>query len=188
MNTERGPQPTLMGSQVLLRPWGPADANAVFAACQDVDIQRWIPVPSPYAHTDAVDYVTEAAPKAWEQGGAVFAVVQGVTGAVAGSIGAHGMSDGVVSVGYWTVPSARGRGITKDALRTLASWFVADGGAARVELVVEPLNIGSIRVAEAAGFTREGLLRQRFLLRGRRADVIMYSKLPGDKPPVAADG
>jgi RimJ/RimL family protein N-acetyltransferase len=58
--------------------------------------------------------------------------------------------------------------------------LLRDGGAARVELVVEPPNVGSVRVAEAAGFTREGLLRQRFVLRGRRADVVMYSMLASD--------
>jgi RimJ/RimL family protein N-acetyltransferase len=173
-------QPVLTGSEVLLRPWAPTDADDVFAACQDVEIQRWTTVPSPYARADAVAYVTEVAPGAWEQGGAVFAVVAAATGGLVGSIGAHGMSDGVAHVGYWTVPTARGRGLTSDALRTLTGWLLRDGGAARVELVVEPPNVGSVRVAEAAGFTREGVLRQRFVLRGRRADVVMYSMLASD--------
>jgi RimJ/RimL family protein N-acetyltransferase len=180
MSTERGMQPVLTGSKVLLRPWTPADAGDVFAACQDVEIQRWTTVPSPYAQADAVAYVTEVAPAAWEQGGAVFAVIDAETGELIGSMGAHGMSDGVAHVGYWTAPAARGRGLTSDALRTLTGWFLRDGGAARVELVVEPANVGSVRVAEAAGFTREGLLRRRFLLRGRRADVAMYSMLASD--------
>ena len=55
-----------------------------------------------------------------------------------------------------------------------------DGGAARVELVAEAANIGSIRVAEAAGFIRERVLRQRVLLRDRRADVVMYAMLATD--------
>jgi RimJ/RimL family protein N-acetyltransferase len=45
---------------------------------------------------------------------------------------------------------------------------------------VEPANIASVRVAEAAGFTREGLLRQRLVVRGRRVDLIIYSMLPSD--------
>lgn len=185
MSTGRGKQPTLTGAKVVLRPWEPADADAVFAACQDVEIQRWTTVPSPYSHSDAVGYVTEVASAAWQHGGAVFAVIDAATGELAGSIGAHGMSDGVAHVGYWTAATARGRGLTSDALRTLTSWFLREGGAARVELVVEPGNVGSVRVAEAAGFTREGLLRQRLVLRGRRADVAMYSMLASD--PSAGD-
>jgi RimJ/RimL family protein N-acetyltransferase len=170
----------LIGEKVVLRPWEAADAEFVFSACQDVEIQRWTTVPSPYARGDAVAYVTEVAPEAWEQGGGVFAVIEAATGEPAGSIGAHGMSDGTAHVGYWTAPAARGRGLTSDALRTLTGWFLGEGGAARVELVVEPANVGSVRVAEAAGFTREGVLRERLVLRGRRADVAMYSMLISD--------
>jgi RimJ/RimL family protein N-acetyltransferase len=111
---------------------------------------------------------------------AVVAVVDVATGRPAGSIGAHEMRDGVAHVGYWTAPTARGRGFTSDALRALTRWFLRDRGAARVEWVVEPANVGSVRVAEAAGFTAEGVLRQRLALQDRRADVVMYSMLPSD--------
>lgn len=185
MTPTRGAQPELTGAKVLLRPWTPADADEVFAACRDTEIQRWTTVPSPYTHADAVEYVTVVAPAAWEQGGAVFAVIEAATGRPAGSIGVHGMREGVAHVGYWTATAARGRGLTSDALRTLTRWFLQDGGAARVELVVEPANVGSVRVAEAAGFTAEGVLRQRLVVRGRRADVVMYSMLPSD-PALAA--
>lgn len=120
----------------------------------------------PYTRADAVAYVGEVAPAVWEQGGAVFAVVDASTGGLAGSIGAHSVCDGVANVGYWTATAARGRGLTTDALRTLTGWFLRDGGAARLELIVEPANVGSVRVAESAGFTHEGLLRQRLFLRG----------------------
>lgn len=180
MMTARGAQPTLAGSWVALRPWDPADAAAVFALCQDAEIQRWTTIPSPYSYQDAVDYVTVAAPTAWAQGGAIFAVIEAATGEIAGSIGAGELRDGVAHAGYWSAPAARGRGLTSDALRTLTRWFLTECGAARVELIVEPQNIGSIRVAVAAGFTLEGLLRQRFLVRGRRTDVAMYSILPSD--------
>jgi RimJ/RimL family protein N-acetyltransferase len=173
-------QPELSGSKARLRPWRPDDADAVLAACQDPEIQRWTTVPSPYTRQDAVAYVTAVAPQAWDDGGAVFAVEDAATGELAGSIGAHGMSDGVAHVGYWTAPAARGKGLTSDALRTLARWFLGERGAARVELVVEPANTASVRVAEAAGFTAEGVLRPRMVLRGRRADVVLYSLLPGD--------
>jgi RimJ/RimL family protein N-acetyltransferase len=180
MTAPGGPQPTLTGTKVVLRPWTAEDAGAVFAACQDPEIQRGTTVPSPYTQADADQYVTEVAPAAWADGGAVFAVVEAASGRVAGSIGAHGMHDGVAHVGYWTAAETRGRGLTSDALRTLTGWFLREGGAARVELVVDPANTASIRVAEAAGFTAEGVLRQRMVLRGRRTDVVLYSMLPSD--------
>ena len=41
-----------------------------------------------------------------------------------------------------------------------------------------------VRVRQLELLAGEGVLRQRFVLRGRRADVVMYSMLPGD--PAAA--
>ena len=175
-----GEQPRLTGAKVDLRAWRRNDADAGFTACQDREIQRWTTVPSPYRYADAVEYVSEVAPAVWKEGGAVYAVVERGSDEPVGSIGAHSFHDGVAHVGYWTAPAARGRGVTSDALRRLTRWFIRDRGAARVELIVEPDNVGSVRVAEAAGFTAEGTLRQRFVLRGRRADVVMYSMLPDD--------
>ena len=178
-------QPILTGDRIALRPWTAADAQEVCAACQDPEIQRWTPVPSPYQHADAVSYVNETAPKVWREGGALFAVVAIENGALVGSIGVHSFQDGVAHIGYWTAPAARRHGFTAEALRVLTRWFLRDREAARVELVTEPHNVGSRMVAEKVGFTTEGILRSRCLLRGRRTDVVMYSMLPTDPAATA---
>ncbi|MCE3551058.1 GNAT family N-acetyltransferase [Pseudonocardia sp. RS11V-5] len=181
----RGTQPVLTGAQVRLRPWTPDDADAVFAACQDAEIQRWTTVPSPYSYDDAVGYVTTFAPQAWQQGDAVFAIVDTATGSPVGSIGAHGVRGGTAEIGYWVAAAARGRGLARDALRTLARWCLREVGVARLELMVDPTNLGSRRVAEVAGFTAEGTLRRRLVVQGRRIDVVMYSLLPDDPAATA---
>ena len=178
MTTLPDHQPTLRGERAVLRPWTAEDADFVFSACQDPEIQRWTTVPSPYRHEDAAGYVTDISEAAWRDGGGVFAVC--VDGAPAGAIGAHGMRDDVAHVGYWAAAPARGNGLISDALRTISRWLITERGAARVELVAEPGNAASLRVAERAGFAREGVLRQRLLIHGRRADVVMFSLLPGD--------
>lgn len=40
-------------------------------------------------------------------------------------------------------------------------------------------------MAEGAGFTAEGVLRRRLVVRGRRIDVVMYSLLPDDAAAAA---
>ncbi len=54
----------------------------------------------------------------------------------------------------------------------------------RVQLRADSRNVASQRVAEAAGFRREGVLRSvRFNARqGRRVDFVVYSLL-ADEPP-----
>jgi RimJ/RimL family protein N-acetyltransferase len=67
---DRGPQPTLTGARVSLRPWRADDVDAVFAACQDAEIQRWTQVPVPYAREHAEGFVSGIAAETWAQGGA----------------------------------------------------------------------------------------------------------------------
>jgi RimJ/RimL family protein N-acetyltransferase len=50
-----------------------------------------------------------------------------------------------------------------------------------MELITDPDNAASQRVAEKAGFTREGVLRSHLLHPdGRRRDSVMFSLLPGE--------
>jgi GrpB-like predicted nucleotidyltransferase (UPF0157 family) len=62
----------------------------------------------------------------------------------------------------------------------LVSRYALAQGAARVFLRADPENIGSCRVAEKAGFTREGVLRSAHWNErlGRRQDWAIYSLLP----------
>jgi RimJ/RimL family protein N-acetyltransferase len=60
----------------------------------------------------------------------------------------------------------------------LSRWAARERGLGRLQLIVEPDNLASIRVAERAGFRREGRLRDYIELKGSRRDVYMYSLLP----------
>lgn len=53
-------QPTLTGPRVRLRPWWDDDVDAVFAACQDAEIQRWTEVPVPYRREHAAAFGPDA--------------------------------------------------------------------------------------------------------------------------------
>jgi RimJ/RimL family protein N-acetyltransferase len=50
-------------------------------------------------------------------------------------------------------------------------------GLYRVELYIEPWNAGSIRVAQAAGYQREGLLRSHQEIGGIRRDMVLYAAI-----------
>jgi RimJ/RimL family protein N-acetyltransferase len=176
-------QPTLPGPRVRLRPWRAGDVPAVFAACQDDEIQRWTEVPVPYRREDAEAFVGEVAAAAWAAGGAQFAVEATDDGALVGAMTLFPPRDGVGTAGYWTVAEHRGRGLTGEALRLLSAWALDDLGLRRMELVADPANSGSCRVAESAGYRAEGVLRQRSLHRGRPVDDAMYSLLATDPRP-----
>jgi RimJ/RimL family protein N-acetyltransferase len=176
----RGPEPTLTGARVRLRPWRADDVDAVFAACQDAEIQRWTQVPVPYAREHAEGFVSGIAAETWAEGGGLFAVEPRDGGRLVGSIGLFPPSDGFAEAGYWTAPGGRRQGYTAEALGLLCAWAFDEVGLRRVELVVDPDNAGSRGVAERAGFRAEGIVRQRFLHRGEPSDVVLYARLATD--------
>jgi RimJ/RimL family protein N-acetyltransferase len=91
----------------------------------------------------------------------------------------HGDSD-LGGIGYWVLSQHRGHGYATRGLRLAARWALQSLGWARVQLWIEPDNEGSLRVAEAAGFIREGVLRSYGVIEGRRCDAVFFSLLPTD--------
>ncbi len=138
------------------------------AACQDPEIPRWTRVPSPYGEADARDFLSRASD--------VSAIVDAGTEEFLGTISWWWVADNV-QLGYWVKREARGRGVATRALILLSRWAFAELGVARVQLLTEPENRASQRVAEKAGFRREALLRSYVELKGTRRDVYMYALL-----------
>ena len=77
-------------------PQLPEDLDALLGACQDPEIQRWTPLPSPYLPEHAELFVAACALR-WVQGLASFAIQNADESAFLGSIGFVGLpEEGVV--------------------------------------------------------------------------------------------
>ena len=70
-----------------------------------------------------------------------------------------------------------GRGYITEAARLLVDYLFNVHQYHRLELLMDPHNIGSERVAQKCGFTAEGTLRQAFFINGKFRDVKVYSLL-----------
>ena len=167
----------LRGGDLALRPWTEDDIPAIVEGCNDFEIARWIPtIPHPYTEEDARAFLRGDVVPEHE----AMAVVVG--GRVVGGIGLVLSSRGDrASIGYWIAAPARGRGICTRALRLLARHALEELELPSVQLVTDPDNVASQRVAEKVGFRREGVLRAH--LRhpdGRIRDSVMFSLLPGE--------
>jgi [ribosomal protein S5]-alanine N-acetyltransferase len=84
------------------------------------------------------------------------------------------------ALGVWVRQEERGRKLGVGALRAICTFGFEELALARIEATTLPDNFGMLRIAEEAGFTREGLLRSYTRERGRRCDVTMLSLLPGE--------
>jgi RimJ/RimL family protein N-acetyltransferase len=82
-------------------------------------------------------------------------------------------------LGYMVAPPARGRGVATAMLRELTAWAFARG-IRRCELFIDVRNPASERVAERAGYVREGTLRSIHHKGGERIDATLWSRLPTD--------
>ena len=91
-------------------------------------------------------------------------------------------------IGYWRRTGLQGHGITAEAARALSRMAFDKLGARRVEIRMDSTNLPSIKVAERAGFTFEGLLRQDSLTTsGEPRNTCVYSRVRGVEEPWAAE-
>ncbi|WP_430591415.1 GNAT family N-acetyltransferase [Humidisolicoccus flavus] len=163
--------------RLVLRQWIPEqDAAAVNAAIRDSELQRQAP-----GVTDAVSarrYLEDLQ----SEGDLAYAIE--LNGSVVGNVAASGLRGPhrTAWMSYWTVRSVRGRGFASRALATISiQCFKA--GVHRLELGARTNNPASLRVAENAGFVREGTEREALQYGQERFDVARFARLVSDPAP-----
>ena len=163
---------------IVLRPLDERDLPAIERAASDAEISKWFDLPT----RSPAEYLA-AKRERWAAGtGASFAICDATRpDRCLGHVFVERDDDGRASVGYWLLEDGRGNGRATRAVRLLASWALPEMRLARLQLHTDPENVASQRVAERAGFTREGVLRA-YNARsdGGRADAVVYSLLPQD--------
>ena len=170
-------RPELTDGVVLLRRPVEADVPAILRAVRDPLVVQYTRVPTPYAESEAHDFLRGSVEQGWaESSTAVFAVCDAADpGTLLGMIGLHdidltGDPGGVAEIGYWMSPDGRGRGLMSRAVRVLSTWGVDELGLTRITWFAIVGNEASRRVAEANGYLVEGLLRRGESRRGERLD------------------
>ncbi len=179
----RPPDAPLTDGVVTLRPWQSGDEDSLVRALDgDPEITIWLElIPQPYREPEARMWVAQSSAM-WREGAASpFAVL--AEGEVVGGCGINWIDreHAVGDIGYWLRGDARGSGYVTRAVRLAARWAF-DCGCERLQLRADSENEDSLRVAERAGFTREGVQRSaRYNPRlGRRMNFVVFSLLPGE--------
>jgi RimJ/RimL family protein N-acetyltransferase len=177
------PDPPISDGVVTLRAWVDQDVEALVAALDgDPEISKWLElIPQPYREPEARAWIAASAAM-WRDGTASpFAVL--VNGNLVAGCGVNWIDreQAVGDIGYWARKDVRGRGYVTRAVLVTAKWAF-DCGCERLQLRADALNNKSLRVAERAGFTREGIQRSaRYNPRlGRRMNFVVFSLLPGE--------
>ena len=175
------PDPPLADGDIRLRPWERRDVPAMTAACRDPEIPRWTVVPPNYTERHARDFIAGTGSDIAAGRELPLAIVD-MDDSVLGALGLSNFEwhDLKGEIGYWMAAESRRRGIGARATRMLAVWALTSLGLERLELLANPENEASLRLAERAGFTREGTLRRYRRRHGVREDLVMFSLLAED--------
>lgn len=108
-----------------------------------------------------------------------FAIVHPESDQVIGEVGLVGVSwaNRRAGLSILVLPGSRRAGVGRDAIELVVGWAQSDLGLHRVELHTLSENVPMQRLAEAASFTREGVLRDYAFERGQFVDNVVYARL-----------
>jgi len=169
--------PRLMNTPVVLRAFGPRDADLVGSVVDDPLIPLITTVPASGSPVEVNAYLQRQHDRLVCGAGYSFAIVDSDTDEAVDQIGlwTKEIDTGRASTGYWIASQFRRRGYARAALQALTSWALTHSEVQRLQLFVEPWNQGSWRAAEACGYQREGLLRGWERVGDSRRDMYAYS-------------
>jgi RimJ/RimL family protein N-acetyltransferase len=175
MKIALGAEPLVVGPTAL-RPWRDSDMDAIVAICQDREIVRWTSVPEQYGVLDARTYLMQRYDALHAGATAPFAIVSAddldrVLGSI--SLMRFAWEHLRGEVGYWVAREARGQGHATRAVSLICEWGFETLGLERIDLFAATGNPASQRVAERAGFLREGVLRS--FMRGKDGHLDMVA-------------
>jgi RimJ/RimL family protein N-acetyltransferase len=173
------PDPPLQDEDLLLRQGTEADVQAISDVCSEPDIRTLMEWDDELPDESEARRNIERADRSWEEGSwAVFRIVDKAAGKVVGGVNLRLGEHDVAEVSYFLSRAARGRGFATRAVRLVSRRAFEQLG---IELRSHPDNEASVRVAERAGFTREGVEgASRAWPDGRRFDSVLDSLLPTD--------
>lgn len=162
---------------VVLREFTEEDAHLAAELGDDPYIPLIGSLPARPTAEQALEWIHRQRGRLAEGAGFSFAVADAESDRALGAIGLWlwNLPAGRASVGYSVSPAHRGRGIASSAVKAVTGFAWTIPALHRVELYIEPWNSGSIHVAEAAGYEREGLLRSHQEIGGARRDMLLYA-------------
>jgi aminoglycoside 6'-N-acetyltransferase len=142
----------LEGERVRLRPLEPGDVEGLMEIGAEPEVARWWGEITPEHLLDLAEGRDDATGFAIEYEGELVGLAQ------FSEPGENEFKH--ASIDLFLTASVHGRGLGRDAVRTLARWLVEERGHHRLTIDPALANEPAIRAYEAVGFKRVGVLRR----------------------------
>jgi ribosomal-protein-serine acetyltransferase len=175
----------LSDGSVLLRPYRTSDIDNLYEAVRESipELKPWMEwCHDGYCVEESQSFI-KAQQRMWKKGVSYnFAITDSNDGNYLGGCGLNriDLHYGMANLGYWVRTSHTRRGVATSVTRLLAKFGFEELGLKRIEILTDVNNTVSQRVAEKAGATREGSLRNRITIHDKVFDAVMFSLIPGD--------
>ena len=170
---------------VLLRPYGSGDVERLYQAVREsiTEMSPWMPwCHAGYSIEESQSWV-ESRAEAWKKETQYdFVISDARDGSFLGGCGLNHIDQANrrANLGYWVRTSRTKKGVASATARLLAQFGLGKLELNRIEIMAAVGSKASQRVAEKVGARREGILRNRRVVRERVYDVVMFSLIPED--------
>jgi ribosomal-protein-alanine N-acetyltransferase len=150
---------TFETARLLLRPIAVEDAEVIFEYAQDKEVARYV-IWRPHNNlSDTHAYIARciATPHEVER---TYVLVDNDDNVVRGAFALRQQAPHSLDCGYLLARRWWRQGLMTEVLSEIAAWALRQPSIFRIGAVCDVDNVGSARVLEKSGFTREGVLRR----------------------------
>jgi len=179
------PTPTLHTARLRLRPFTPADANAIFRLHTNAHVLRYWDSPPWKERARAERFIATCMQIEQEGSGARLAIERAADAAFIGwcCLVQWNPEYRSATMGYCLDDAAWGQGFATEAAGALLQWGFGALALNRVQAETDTRNTPSGRVLEKLGFVREGTLREDCIVDGEVSDSWVYGLLRREWKP-----
>ncbi|MBS8271358.1 N-acetyltransferase [Halomonas litopenaei] len=180
--------PVVETERLVLRPIAIEDADSLLGIFSDPEVMRYWNTAPWETLQDAIDFINASNDAMRRQTSLVLGVYLKSTGELAGKcmLFSYDTESRRAEIGFGLGRSAWGRGYIGEAGEALIQYGFNSLGLRRIEAEIDPDNQSSANALERLGFSREGLLRQRWEVNGIVSDSAMYGRLASDPSAMAS--
>ena len=170
---------SLKGQRLQLRRLDGGDAPELFALYADPEVMRYWNH-APWTSMAQAELAIEEAQAEYRTGASLHCAIEHrETGALIGSCALYGLArqHRCASLGYMLAKACWGHGFLREAMQLLLDHGFQECGLHRVEAEVNLHNTGSCMALARLGFSREGCMRERWIVDGEKHDTLAYGLL-----------
>jgi RimJ/RimL family protein N-acetyltransferase len=171
--------PTIETTRLVLRRPRAEDAPDLFAIHSSAEVNRYWSSPPMQQLAEAEARIAKLLQYEADGSGMGWMIERREDARVIGTLSLHRFDEqsNRAEVGYSLGREHWGKGYMSEALNTLIAYAFGPMDLRRLEADTDPRNTPSVRLLERVGFSREGLLRERWVVADEISDSVLLGLL-----------